>query len=269
MLAVPLPSIVRYKMVGYSMGEADFTFLVIDCRKLVRMGMDGPALKVVMRGRSPVLFPLRRLRRIHILGTPSNGMEALLYCAEQQIPVAFFSSTGHLRCRLSPAAELPALVDHWFECVEFDVEVGQLYRDWAENQERFAWSRLGVSSGTNISRRKLAVEALQGYCRARLGRIKFQEFMQWMDGLLGFHVGQIIESCGFKQERNRARLREDMKRILEPCLLHALAKRLQHKSVLNVSAQSVTAFYQLCSEDIEYAGRRMLTQLVTSIEAMV
>lgn len=92
------------------MSDVALTSLVIDSRKLARMGMDGPALKVTMRGRSAILFPLRRLCRIHILGTPESGMDALLFCAEQRVPVAFFHFNGRLRCRLHSSGGAPALL---------------------------------------------------------------------------------------------------------------------------------------------------------------
>lgn len=249
--------------------DVALTSLVIDSRKLSRMGMDGPALKVVMRGRSSVLFPLRRLCRIHILGTPASGMEALLYCAEQQIPVAFFQFNGRLRCRLLPAGGTPALTDHWFEHVEFDPQVRQLYDDWVLHQGLYTMSRLGISGGLCDARKQLVYETLRGYCRQQLGKKNLKTALEWLDGLLRFHLDQVIKELGFVQERGRLKLLEDIRPICDLWLLHALAERLQQPAGFCVTAQNMNAFYQRQAIELELSLRRMLIQLVNILEAVV
>ena len=251
------------------MTDVALTSLVIDSRKLLRMGMDGPALKVIMRGRSSVLFPLRRLQRIHILGTPDSGMEALLFCAEQRIPVAFFHFNGRLRCRLLPTGGAPALIDHWFEHVEFDPQIGQLYDDWVLHQGLHAMSRLGISGGISESRKKLVYETLRGYCRQQLGKENLNTALDWLDGLLQFHLEQVIEEFGFVQQRGKLKLLADIKPICDLGLLHALAGHLQQRANFSITAQNMTAFYQRQSTELEFSSRRMLTQLVTRLETVV
>lgn len=251
------------------MSNVALTSLVVDSRKLLRMGMDGPALRVTMRGSSPVLFPLRRLRRIHMLGTPDNGMEALLFCAEQQIPVAFFHHNGRLRCRLNPAAGTSGLIDHWFEHVEFDPELSQLYDDWILHQELNAISQLGVNIGACKSRKNLVYEALRGLCRQKLGRENLKAALEWLEGLLYFHLEQVIEEFGFVQPRGRKKLLADIKPICDLWLLHTLAEGLQRCARFSVTAQSMTALYQKRAPQLEFASRRMLTQLVNRLESVV
>lgn len=251
------------------MTDIALTSLMIDSRKLLHMGMDGPALKVIMRGRSKVLFPLRRLCRIHILGTPNSGMEALLFCAEQQIPVAFFHLNGRLRSRLLPAAGAGGLIDHWFEHVEFDPQIRQLYDDWVQYQGLHSLSLLGISGGACESRKKLLYEALRGYCRQQLGRKNMKTALEWLDGLLRFHLEQVIETFGFIQERGRLKLLADIKPICDLCLLHALALHLQQHTGFCVTARQMTAFYQQQAVQVEFSSRRMLMQLVNKLEAVV
>ena len=251
------------------MNDIALTSLVIDSRKLLRMSMDGPALKVVMDRRSPVLFPLRRLRRIHILGTPGCGMDAMLFCAEQQVPVAFFHYNGRLRCRLHPAAGAPGLVDHWFEHVEFDPQVRQLYGDWVLHQELHAMSCLGVKTGARESRKQLLYETLRGFCHRQLGQENLKAALEWLDGLLLFHLEQVVEEFGFVQQRGRQKLLADMKPICDLWLLYALAARLEQRGRFNITAQNMTAFYQQQANELEFSARRMLTQLVNKLEAVV
>ncbi|MGD8175642.1 hypothetical protein [Marinimicrobium sp. ARAG 43.8] len=251
------------------MNDVALTSLVIDSRKLCLIAMDGPALKVIMQRHSPVLFPLRRLLRIHILGTPGKGMDALLFCAEQQVPVAFFHFNGRLRCRLHPASGAPSLMDHWFEHVEFDPQMSQLYDEWALNQRLYVMSQLGVNAGNCPSRKKLLEETLRGYCRQQLGRERLKDALEWLNGLLCFHLEHTIDEFGFSQQRGRQKLLADIKPICDLWLLHALAGRLQQKRKLRVSAQSMMEFYQQQARSLEFSIRRMLVQLTNILESLV
>ncbi len=246
------------------------TSLVIDARKLVSMKIDGPALKIVMQDRSPVLFPLRRLRRIHILGVPRDGLEALLVCAENHIPIAFFDGRGRFRCRLHHGETgQPALLDHWFEYVEFDPEVKRGYEEWLTNQIMHAISVLGVSIGANGAKQQLLVDMLRRYCRERLGREQFTNALEWLEGLLRFHLEQVIEECGFRQHRARTKLINDLKRITDLWVLHALTSHLEQSSGERVTANGMIALYQRRAPEFEYALRRMLMQLVNRLESLV
>src|SRR5690606_9576493 len=149
---------------GPMMSAVAPTSLVIDARKVDKICLDGPALKVVMISRSPVLFPLRRLLRIHVIGTLGTGVDALLHCAERQIPVAFFHPNGRLRCRLLSPAQDCGLVEHWFEHVEFDSAIRQVYEEWLLHQELHLLSKLGFNAGACERRGQLVYEALRGAC---------------------------------------------------------------------------------------------------------
>ncbi len=250
------------------MTEPAPTSLMIDARKLQQLGMDGPALKVVMKTKSPVLFPLRRLMRIHIIGTPQSGMDALLHCAQQRIPVAFFRPDGRLRCRLQAPYSDSSLVDHWFEHVEFDPQVKQIYAEWLQHQELYALSVMGFNSGACQNRRHLVYEALRGFCAEALGKKAFHHALDWLDGLLNVQLEQIITGLGFTQARGQQKLYRDIKPMTELYLLHGLAIQLQQNPNYTISAQSITTFYQRQAGTVEYASQRMLTQLITRLEAI-
>ncbi len=251
------------------MSEVPLSSLVIDSRKLIRMAMDGPALKVVMNHRSPILFPLRRLSRIHIFGTPNSGMEALMICAERQIPVAFFNIHGKLKCRLIPAPGITSQIDHWFEHVDFDDQIRQLYSDWLLHQELHTLSKFGANTGAREYRRNIAYEALRGFCRQKLGRDSLKSALEWLDGFLHFHLEQVIESFGFVQQRGRSKLLKDLKPVFDLWLLYALANRLQKSKNIEITARSMTEFYQQQADGFELASRRMLIQLVNKLEAVI
>lgn len=230
--------------------------------------MDGPALKITMKLRSPMLFPLRRLSRIHIIGNPECGISTLLNCAEQCIPVAFFHANGRLRCRLRPPYSNHAMIDHWLEHVEFDPEAQQIYMEWQTNQALHALASLGFNVGVCENRRKLVHEALRSMCKKTMGKKDFNTALDWIDGLLQFHLEQLIESAGLTHNSSsKSRLLADIKSICELLLLHGLVEHLVPKNGFVVSAQSMTVFYQRQSEHIELAVKRMLSQLVSRLEA--
>lgn len=244
------------------------TSLVIDARNLDRLCMDGPALKVTMRYRSPMLFPLRRLSRIHIIGTPESGMATLLVCAEQCIPVAFFHANGRLRCRLQAATDSSTLIDHWLEHIEFDPEAKSFYREWLHNQALHTLASLGFNTGVRENRCKLAQETLRNTCKKVLGKTEFHSALDWIEGLLQFHLEQLIENAGVTQNSNsRTRLVSDLKSICEIFILHRLAEYLAQKKSFVASAKTMTDFYQKQSVQVELAVKRMLSQLVSGLEA--
>ena len=250
------------------MNNTTGTTLVIDSRKLQQLAIDGPALKVVMQGKSPVLFPLRRLSRIHILGASAVAVDALLHCAEQDIPTAFFHANGRLRCRLASATKTPGRVDHWFEHIDFDDNIRQLYQDWLHHQQAYVMSQL-VIGGCGGRSRQLLDEALQGYFRQQLGKQGKTSALEWLDGLLTCHIEQQVTAGGFVSPHSQNRLVQDIKPICNIVLHYALAVHLQQQSGFVVSAQSVTAFYQQHAETVENNVRRMLMQLVNRLEAVV
>lgn len=251
------------------MNENRQTTLMIDSRKLLHLTSDGPALKVTMQSKSAMLFPYRRLCRIHIMGIPRTGLETLLYCAEQQIPVAFFHHNGRLRCRLYPAVTQETDIEHWIEHIDFDPILAGVYNDWAEQQYRHTLSLLGESQCANTLARQRVTDTLRGFCKQTLGKSGLQSALDWLDGLLQFQLEHLIESFGFTRQKSCARLGKDIKPVCEVWLLFSLAEYIQHKPGLQVTAQSITHFYQQQSSNLELLIKRMLTQLISSLEKVI
>ena len=130
-------------------------------------------------------------------------------------------------------------------------------------------SCLGVKTGARESRKQLLYETLRGFCHRQLGRENLTAALEWLDGLLLFHLEQVVEEFGFVQQRGRQKLLADMKPICDLWLLYALAGRLEQRGRFNITAQNMTAFYQQQANELEFSARRMLTQLVSKLEAVV
>lgn len=251
------------------MSQAHLTSLVISSSKLETLCMDGPALKVTMQNKSPLLFPLRRLSRIHIVGSPDCGMNTLLHCAEQSVPVAFFHGNGRLRCCLLRPNQGSSTLEHWLEQVEFDNDARNLYRDWHLNQMLHELGKLGFTIGANSHRHKMASETLRGTCNKLIGKDELISAQDWLEGLLQCHLEQLLDSAGMTRNTNaKFRLLEDIKQICELPLLHGLASQLLKASEFIVSANSMTALYQQKANDIEFSVKRMLAQLLSTLEEL-
>jgi hypothetical protein len=241
------------------MMEMAATCLVIDARRLDSLSVDGPALKVRMRSQSSRMFPLRRLSRVHVVGAIKDGLEPLLHCAENQIPVAFFTVSGRLRCQLYFPVFENSIISHWLEHVDFDVEAKQLYDDWLFHQTLHVISMMGYTEGARESRYQLIEEKLRGFHTA----------MDWLSGMLAVHISQLIVDYGLSnQSRGKRRLMDDISPICELWLIYFLAAHASKRRV-RVAAQSMSDLYQKHSAEIEYTVRRMLTQLATRLESIV
>jgi hypothetical protein len=249
--------------------ETPATCLVIDARKLESLSVDGPALKVTMRSQSARLFPFRRLSRVHVVGAIKEGIDTLLQCAERQIPVAFFTVAGKLRCQLYFPVYESSIISHWLEHVDFDVEAKQVYEDWLCHQTLNVISMTGFNEGARESRLQLLNEKLRRICKQRLGKDDFEAAMDWLSGILSAHLSQLIVEYGLaNQSRGKRRLMEDLSPICETWLMFSLGSQVC-KRRMRISAQSMSDLYQAQSEDIEFIIRRMLTQLATRLESII
>jgi len=245
------------------------TCLVIDSRRLARLSMDGPALKVHMRTQSARLFPLRRLSRIHVIGVIRDGLDTLLHCAEHQIPVAFFTVAGKLRCQLYFPVYENSLISHWLDHVEFDMEAKQIYDEWLFHQTLQSLSMMGYTHGIRENRYQLIEEKLRSICKQNLGYKDFTAAMDWLFGMLSVHLSQLIVSHGLAiQSRGKRRLMNDISPLCELWLLFFLASHASKRRV-RVSAQAMSDFYQQYSCQIEHTVLQMLTQLASRLESIV
>jgi len=246
------------------------TCLVIDSRKLSALALDGPALRVRMDKQNTRLFPLRRLSRIHIMGALHDGFDALLHCAEQQIPVAFFTIKGKLRCQLYYPVFEHSVLSHWLDHMEFDPEAKQQYEEWLAHQTLYMLSTLGERRGAYELRRDLVEERLNGICRQMLGEKRYRDAQEWISGMLMAHLSQIIVGFGLQnQGRNKRRLQQDITPLCALWLLHHFAGECRESRAVHIDGFGMSAFYQRYAETLEYLVRRMLVQLSSRLESII
>jgi hypothetical protein len=245
--------------------------LVINGNKLQQLDLDGPALRIALQEQSTRLFPLRRLARIHVIGELHCGFEALLHCAEKQIPVAFFGQKGKLRCQLYYPVFENSVLAHWLEHIEFDHEIRKLYDGWMHLQKLHLLGNIGCRDGANTCRQDLAEQRLHHLLNKHWSRTQQHEAREWLQGMLTVHISQMIVQQGLaNQSRSKRKLLEDLLPICELWLLYLLVVAIvEQKKPPAVNAHGMSRFYQQHADSIEYTVQRMLAQLVNRLEAIV
>lgn len=250
--------------------EISKSCLVIDARKLAGLSLDGPALKIRMSLQSSRLFPLCRLARIHVLGSLQAGFDALLHCAEQQIPVAFYTLKGKLRCQLYYPVFEQRFLSHWLDHMDFDSQVKQQYQDWLANQTLFLLASIEERDGIHQSRADLCREKIHHQCKQSLGEQRFHEAGDWLQGFMLAQLSQILVSLGLpNQSRNKRLLQEDLEPLCLLWLLHQLARHCQKRPLHKIDAYSMSTFYEQHADSLDYIIRRMLVQLSSALEAII
>jgi hypothetical protein len=245
------------------------TCLVLDARKLERLRMDGPALRVTMREQSSLLFPLRRLDRIHIIGNLHEGLDALVTCAERQIPIAFFSATGKLRCQLYYPVVEHTQLSHWLEHIEFDVEASEQYSEWLNNQQAYFLSTLTPVASHQRMRLQCLQETIHHLGRKVLGERQYHLAQEWLEGICITQLSQLIVNHGFaNNSRGKQRLMDDLLPLFCLWLGYQLATQLERDSMA-INGKTMSGFYQSQSDALAYMGRRMLAQLASRLEAII
>ena len=246
------------------------TCLVIDARRLHAIRIDGPALKVTMKSQSSRLFPLRRLSRVHVIGTANMGLEPFLHCAERQVPVAFFTVKGKLRCQLYFPVIANTLLSHWFEHVEFDCDIKQLYERWLEGQTRHILAQLNVPRGCPENASAQLAQQMRKLGRKSLGSDRWDSAMDWLAGMLVVQLSQVVVEYGLaNQSRGKRKLLDDIGPVFSLWLTARFVSRIAPYKRRAIDGVSMSAFYQEQSQGIDYMIRRMLIQLITRLESIV
>lgn len=245
--------------------------LMIDARKPCRLRIDGPALSVRIGYNSPLLFPLRRLARIHVIGCVSEGFDALIYCAERQIPVAFFTAKGKLRCQLYEPRYEDNILAHWLEHVEFDPACKEQYDDWLEAQRLHLLAAFGYRFGAREQRHIVIEQLLRTKANLILQRKKYShEAIDWLEGLLSAHLSQLVSLHSMGRScRTSKKLLADLLPIFTIAMLHVFVERMEQDGRIPTSSAAMSDFYHRYSSEVEYHLRRMLTQLANRIEGVV
>ena len=188
------------KQTGNQPVEPAAKTLYLDGRQPLRVSRDGPALRVRAQASADRLFPLHRLRRIVVSGRVEWCTDALLVCADANIPISFLASEGRLRARLlAPGAgsSVIALGDA-LEMMLGAPDGRQGYLDWVSGCAHQARLQLVHSADRGAWPTQPAVIRRMLFERARfyVRAPDLRRFDRRLNALLNAHLSQLLVSAG-------------------------------------------------------------------------
>jgi hypothetical protein len=246
------------------------TCLIIDAQNLEELVIDGPAIRIRLIKKSSRLFPLRRLSRIHISGNLSVGFNALIACAECQIPVTFFTIRGKFRCQLYYPMIEKTWLAHWIDIIEYDIDAKTQYEEWLAHQTLHLLAGIGEKNGAHNIRLELVREKINFRCMSILGEIAYRETTEWINGLLLAHLAHVMVVFGLSNKsRGYQCLQGDILPLCQIWLYHYLILEVETNLAWESKLEGISKFYQRYAESIEYLVRRMLIQLSSRLESIV
>jgi len=196
--------------------------LYLDQRRVRLVGLEGPALRVRLRGRGDgvAFYPLRMLARVVVSGRVPWETDALLACLRYGVPVAFRKRDGqligHCLSQLSSSVSLEQLI---FHCAESEAGTA-VYLHWLAQGERRILIRLGRALKVRFP--SLAGREVEPSVLAYLDGVvpvPAAVFERRLLGVLESHLVEILYGFGFSDNiqlplSNRINLRRDLVRLM-------------------------------------------------------
>jgi len=250
--------------------------LYLDGRQPLRVLRDGPALRVRAPASADRLFPLHRLRQVVVSGRVEWCTDALLVCADANIPISFLAGEGRLRARLL-AADTGSSIINLGDALEMMLDRPdghQAYLDWVSGCAHQARLQLVHSADRGVwptqpaVMRKMLFERARHYVRAP----DLRRFDRQLNALLNAHLSQLLYSSGIACDSALLAVRDinlirDFGNILIWHLQNAklrFLKRRYHRARRNGQAFSelqlatTATFYESRTAHIEDEFNRLL-----------
>lgn len=248
------------------------TRLMIEGNKVERLFIDGPSLVIGLHCAALTRLPLRRLRSVVVVGRLQSGLEALLACAEQHIPVLFCDGHGTVKTQILPYQRAVFDWDDWLESLGFDPVFDAAYRQWLDNQQRHLRSMIQRDLDSDFDEHHpWRVAMLECTLNHRLksvlsGHTQQVEARDWLAGMLRVHINEILAQQGLKPHQVGAeRLLADFWIDLERLARHRQVQWLQQHAC-PINAKWMSMCYQSMADELEQHLLRICLQLRTLIE---
>jgi hypothetical protein len=248
------------------------TRLMIDANKVERLFVDGPSLVIGLHAAALTRLPLRRLRSVIVVGILRHGLEALLHCAEQQIPVLFCDARGNVKTQILPYRQALFHWDDWLESLGFDPVFDAAYRQWLTNQQWHLRSLIQRDLDSQFDESKpWRVAMLECCLNHRLKSVlsskqQQDEARDWLAGLMRVHLNELLSQQGLKPHHLGAeRILTDFATDLERLARHRQVQWLQNHSC-PINAKWMSICYQSIADELEQHILRICLQLRTLIE---
>jgi hypothetical protein len=225
--------------------------------------LDGPALKIKFRQKSPQLFPFKRISRIHLIGKLSEGLDILLECVSHQIPISFFTLSGKLQGQLYGPNFKNQSLSYWLDHLGFDDEIQDIYKEWLNNQSLFFLAQLGFKTGIHHIRLDLVKKSLY----EKIKDAHLENITLWLFNFLKFHFSSVLVQYDIHPSMKEfEKIMTDVVPLFETWIIF---KYTDNHLDQTISPAVLAAIYQKESYFIEYHMNRMITQLASEFERVI
>ncbi|PXF28687.1 hypothetical protein WH50_24980 [Pokkaliibacter plantistimulans] len=165
--------------------------LMLDARKVDTWRVDGPAIRLKLKGEPWRWLPLRRLARVFVVGELTASCAPLLACSDTAIPVAFYSGRGKLRAMLMPSATQETTLAALLERLGWDQQLQAIYADWDAHQAAHWYADL-LGEARPVFRQKQLINRIGSV----LGKFDLQQFCSWLEGFFEAHLREVLQKFG-------------------------------------------------------------------------
>lgn len=172
--------------------------LYLTARAGIRVGLDGPALRISAPDRAEQLFPLRRLSRVLSRVDTNWSTEALIACAERGVPVAFVGSDGRVRAFVfGRPGSSDTFTGRLLDFLDRPDAV-ERYQDWAHAMERRGRLRLARRLGLDPLRSDLRkLDQVLAEAKARVARKSVVSYLERrLAAMLSTLVSEVLTESG-------------------------------------------------------------------------
>ena len=239
------------------------------------LSIDGPALLVRVEGQADRLFPLRRLRRIHLPATLAVNSQVITTCTRAGISMAFSDRRGRTLAWCLPANRGTQGLGVLLEGFSRLMDHLERYRQWARQRldavSRPLAAHLGLEPGCEPTtvEREIHLQAIR-----HAGENGARTSQEWLLAEIQGQLLQTLQIQGADSETALTwaeRLAPLLLLRMEPARLHWLRQRHfqarnQGLSRPEVETDALMEFFASRSDALNEAVSDLVEQLVTWLE---
>jgi len=238
--------------------------------EIEQMTIDGPSLRIQLKGQAVRRFPLRTLGHICITGDPANGADTLLALMGKRKLITLFSANGVLKGQLYNPKKRESLLLNLLEESAHDPALAQARAEWFENSRLQAFAMVGITKGCDI----MAIRSL----RKQLGRTlseldlkrEHKTVTKWLRGITEICITKILAKRGIPLHGHQCnRIRRQLGRIAEPVYLHAALHWLVANPAVETTPKNMTVVMGNFQRTLYPTLARCLYQLQVRLEQAI
>ena len=242
----------------------------IEAGRLKFCKVDSVSLSISGENEAVRSFPLRAIRLLVVIGQAREGLDFLLNCVEQGIPVQFVHENGRLSCRLQMLDDRRSLLADWLPHIDANPCWLKAYKTWHyEVSTRVilrSWGRLETWQDLDKVRDQIGREILKS---KHLDITQFKALLVWFDSWLQLDLLGVLEVRGVQAGSEASqKLLQDLLPLYSIWLACTWLKDTKQLSGHNTTEQALSLYGRLIPRLKENMSLE-LKELVSIFEKMV